>query len=76
MIGRSTRLIGYEGLSYQAVFHISCNLKRLWRPQSITWILALWHYGILGKRDGIATVFLVGSISTICYEFLTVHAMG
>jgi hypothetical protein len=40
MIGYSTRPIGYEGLSYQAVFYISYKLERSWRPQSITWILA------------------------------------
>ena len=40
MIGYSTRTIGYEGLSGQAVFSISCKLERSWRPQCITWILA------------------------------------
>jgi hypothetical protein len=45
---------------------------------SAMYYLDLGIFGITasqGKRDGISTVFLAGSISTTCYESLTVYAV-
>ena len=45
---------------------------------SAMYYLDLGIFGITasqGKRDGISTVFLAGSISTTCYESLTVYAL-